>query len=185
MAAPRPAPGVLPCALIAICCLPGCTAPNPRAKAVHAVPPPPQAAPATRAAAGPRPTTAPMANPTLRAAVRKSLTVGMHVNQWREDCDLIGVVSCRDAPAPFDFEAYAVAGGREWGLGRLTAARGETAEHYFMIDAEKIPGFMEVVKDEPRVAVALRPVRGATGGDDAPWGEDVWFPKVIVPWTWY
>ena len=99
--------------------------------------------------------------------------------------DLIGSASCRGAPVPVDFRVCLIARGREWDAGRLTVPRGESDEHYFNLDSEEIPGFMDAVKEDPWISVVLRPVGPAKLGGEAVWDEEVWFPEVVVEWYWY
>ena len=118
----------------------------------------------------------------LRKAVLAALKPALRINQWREDCDLTaGVFGRRPAPVDFDMIVFAYAGGREWELLRVTAAAGDLIEEHVMLDAERLDGFLERVREDPRVSVVLRPAPG--GASD--WSEEVWYPQVVVRWEWY
>ena len=104
------------------------------------------------------------------------------INQWCDDCDLqIALHSRRPAPADFDLTVWACAGGREWELARITVRAGEPVAEYFELDVERLEGFLERVRKDPRVSVVMRPAAG--GASD--WRREVWYPEVVVGWGWY
>jgi hypothetical protein len=148
---------------------------------------PAAAPPAPTRPADPTPAVAP-AHPAderrLRLAVLEALRPSLRINQWREDCDLVGGVWA-EKPSPISgvFSIHVCAGGRKWELPRLSVVRGEPPEHTFTVDAESLPGFLDAVRNDPRVSVVLRPTAATVAAGH--WTQEVWYPQVVVAWEWY